>query len=429
VGNRIYDAKDFYEKLGGEDVEGNHLSVDTAANYSLANNIDLTEFTDLAGNPIPWRGPAGYSGHLFGNGYTIRGLVLDEATTAVVAGGSGKSVGLFASLENGAVVENFTLEVSTPNNQISDLSGGGLYFGGMLAIVDNSAAEITIQDVKVKGDLKLKKTAITPGTTDTFLVCGGFIGEARRYKSITINRCASEVSLTLTSNSGVNAADALFDIGGFVGRHWRGSNNSVLSFTDCYASGNLSAELEYTAAEPTGTYATILGGFIGDICKDFNEVTTVTFNRCYASGNIEGKDLTGLEYGKYYEGGFVGGVAFKANSRVSPAMVFTMENCAAVGVKTIQNPLQIAEDTNGRVAGFVRSTVGTMTLANNIANSGMLVGTGTIYTGPDGADTKQGLGKSIAELKTQSTWTSGLGWSADTWDFSGLQQGKWPTLR
>jgi hypothetical protein len=356
--------------------------------------------------------------------------MLDELA-AIPAGGTGKSVGLFASLGNGAVIENFTLEVSTPNNQISDLSDNGLYFGGLLAVVDNVNAEIIIQDVNVKGDLKLKKTAAT-SANNSFLVFGGFIGEARQYKSITINRCSSEVSLTLTSNSGVNAADALFDVGGFVGRRWRGSPNSVLSFTDCYASGNLSAELNYTAVDPTGNYATILGGFMGDICKDFNEISTVTFNRCYSSGNIEGKDLTGLDYGKYYEGGFVGAVAFKPNSSTA-TMVFTMENCAAVGVKTMQNPLQTTADTNGRIAGFVRSTVGTITLTNNIANSGMLVGTGTIYTDPDGADTKQGLGKTEALLKTQSTWTSGLDWSADTWDFDGLTKSGaafyWPMLK
>jgi hypothetical protein len=54
------------------------------------------------------------------------------------------------------------------------------------------------------------------------------------------------------------------------------------------------------------------------------------------------------------------------------------------------------------------------------------------------AATAAGLGKSITELKTQTTWTNpvasgGLGWSAADWDFDGLSKSGaafyWPKLK
>ncbi|MDR0526920.1 MAG: hypothetical protein LBG79_03770, partial [Spirochaetaceae bacterium] len=74
----------------------------------------------------------------------------------------------------------------------------------------------------------------------------------------------------------------------------------------------------------------------------------------------------------------------------------------------------------------------TFSFSNNVVNSAMLIGIGTTYseTGSDSAGTtKAGAGKSLATLRTQATWTTVLGWSSDIWDFSGLAQNKWPTLK
>jgi hypothetical protein len=53
--------------------------------------------------------------------------------------------------------------------------------------------------------------------------------------------------------------------------------------------------------------------------------------------------------------------------------------------------------------------------------------TGDLNNGGDLSKTS-GLAKTLAELKTKSTWTS-AGWSETVWDFSGLSAGRWPTLK
>jgi hypothetical protein len=41
---------------------------------------------------------------------------------------------------------------------------------------------------------------------------------------------------------------------------------------------------------------------------------------------------------------------------------------------------------------------------------------------------KTGKAVEADDLKNTATWTA-LGWSETDWDFSGLSQGKWPTLK
>ncbi|MDR0540211.1 MAG: hypothetical protein LBG74_06895, partial [Spirochaetaceae bacterium] len=396
VGNRISSANEFYEKLGGDGNGG----VDLNANYSLACNIDLTDYRDSSNQPVTtgWVGPSGYQGHFYGNGYTITGLVLDVSYFS----GSNNKAGLFKSLGDGAVLENFTLEVSTPNNQPTVAPRSG-YFGGLLAYISDATVGITVQDVKVKGNLKI---ACAPSAY--LILFGGFFGEARDFKSITMIRCSSEVN--------IEAEHCYGPVGGFVGRMYSGSDNGSLSFTDCYASGNVTAN--------TTSYA-IAGGFIGDV-NGSTLTMAVTFERCYASGNVE--VTAGANS---YAGGFIGGVPTASGCR---NLYFTIKDCAAVGTKAIVSP----STGYGRLAGYANDANNTITFTNNIANAAMQVGDGSTHT--DDGDDAQGItkwGKGVANdtngLRKITTWTAaaptGLGWSTDTWDFSGLSQGKWPTLK
>ncbi|MDR0551097.1 MAG: hypothetical protein LBG72_03660 [Spirochaetaceae bacterium] len=394
----VSSANNFYDLLNS--------SANREVSYSLFNAIDLRDYTDAGGNLKTWKGPTGYSGHFYGNGYTIKGLEL-SAASATASGGNGGSIGLFSSLGNGAIIEDFTLEASTPNNQVVD-SNANIYFGGMLALVDIPGVNITIKNIKVKGEIKVRKT------NASFILCGGIIGEARRFGNIAINNCSSELNIAITGATGV-VSHGTVGIGGFIGRHFRGGDGSTssLTFTDCYAQGNVSVELDYSAAAHS-----YLGGFMGDVACNNIQTNSIIFDRCYASGNVEDTNAVPSlsDTARRYLGGFIGGIGTEA---AATNLTLTIKNSAAVGNKAMLNPPKT--DCDGRIAGYItaNSPAG-ITFINNIANSEMLMGTGAPYSGADGAATKQGAGKTMIELSNPSTWTGTLGWSADTWDFDGL---------
>jgi hypothetical protein len=392
VGNRIYDAKDFYEKLGGEDVEGNALLVDTAANYSLANNIDLTEFTDLAGNPISWTGPSGYTGHLFGNGYTIRGLELTRT-----AG----ETGLFNSLGDGATLENFTLEVTTPGPLVMT---GQSVFGGIVGSIANTTA--TLQNITVKGSL-----AYT-GIGNYMLMAGGFVGQVNGNSNLTMTRCVSQLDMSLGNVSGANSGIAC---GTMTGRVINGG--TTVTITKSYATGNISMIVTDNVAR------SLYAGMVPHLYS-----ANLIIEECYNSGNIlvNGERINGW-------GGSILGNTFSTGGSAS------ISRCAALSESVVVQTT--AGSASGRIFGGATNGGITPTFSNNFARKNMLTGNDSSAQAQDDAGdaaTAAGLGKSIAELKTQSTWTNpvtsgGLGWSAADWDFDGLTKSGsafyWPRLR
>ncbi|MDR0527103.1 MAG: hypothetical protein LBG79_04735, partial [Spirochaetaceae bacterium] len=387
TGIRLADANEFLQL-------GDPANVNK--DFALGGDIDLTN-TGTA-----WTGPAGYIGHFYGNGYTIKGLVLSSTST---------SVGLFSTLGNGAIVENFTLEVSTPGNAVVNFtSAAATYIGGLLGRVDNGLADITIENVHIKGELKIGKAVGVGGG----LYFGGFIGEARNFHTINIIRCSSEVNIEETY--------AFTCMGGFIGRQYINSANAALNFIDCYASGNISAETDFSCS---------VGAFMGDIVG--NSGITITFDRCYASGNVEVKNSGTLAAGvNQYASGFVGAIG--TNTNLSTVEI---KNNVAASSKVI-SPLE-AEANQGRLAGYIRAGTN-VTFTNNIANIDMRIGDGSSThsdTPSDSAGTTK-WGKGVQNttasggLKNAVTWTA-LGWSNTVWDFDGLTKSGadfyWPKLK
>jgi hypothetical protein len=388
-------------------------------NYSLACDIDLAGYTDSAGDPITWQGPSGYGGHFYGNGYTISGLELNsgDASQAI------KKMALFQSLGDGAVLENFNLEVSTPNNQPITLDGT-IYFGGVLATV-NDPVTITIRKVGVKGELKIAEKKNTYGGGRAMLI-GGFFGEASRFREIHIEECYSAVNITLSSVTDNSVCVA----GGFLARQWQGNYDStqyspgVFNFVNCYSSGNITGTV-------SGTASFTAGGFIGDMrCKTGSGITNVTIDNCYTSGNIQVN-------------------APAQNSRIAgfAAYVFNNEDMLNVTIKNsaaINTDISLNPSNDAFAKRFASHDAPTaehfaITLQNNIANNAMLINN-AVYT-DDSNDltgtTVQGKGVPPDGLKVPATWTTaapgGLGWDPAIWDFDGLSKSGsafyWPRLR
>jgi hypothetical protein len=401
-GLRIADANEF-AKLGAAENRNK--------DFALGGDIDL------AGTGTVWNGPSGYTGHFYGNGYTIKGLELGP-DTAVSAGGTAKSVGLFGSLGNGAVLEDFSLEIKTTNNMPVTFTSGGLYFGGVLAVVDNTSAEITLKKIKVKGDLTVTKTS-------PHIVMGGFFGELRQFKKVTFEQCSSDVTINLTMGDNVKSDN--IHCGSFVGMHWHGAGapaNSEASFTDCAATGDIIVSTNLTNSSLTVSS----GGFMGSAMSANNRATALRFNRCYAAGNVSftNRGTSNAKVNRGGAGGFVGYIG-DANITVE------MQKCAVLGSGISFPALVSGINDVSRLAGVINGAV--PSFSNNIANSNMQIN-GLVHSDNNAdlaGNTKWGKGKTIDELKVAATWTdiapNGLGWNTTVWNFSGLAQGNWPVLK
>ena len=209
----------------------------TDINITLDKDIDLTgkEWT-----PIGTGYSNTYTGTFDGGGHTIKGLTV---TT------NDEFAGLFGRLGDAGTVKNVVMEgVQITKNHSSGFAGGvaGFSWG-------------TIENCSVSGSVS--------GT----VYVGGVVG-AQWDGSIT--GCSSSATVKGT-----------VDVGGVAGQ-----TNSSATLTACYATGNVTLEID-----PKKNIAG--GGLVG-----MNAGSSLL--ACYATGNVTS---TGSSTGNVYIGGFLGG--------------------------------------------------------------------------------------------------------------------------
>ena len=210
----------------------------TDINITLDKNIDLTgkDWTPIGTGVLN-----SYKGTFDGGGHTITGLTV---TT------NDENVGLFGYLNRAGTVKNVVMEgIQITNNQINGGSIGGVVgfsWGG------------TIENCSVSGSVS--------GT----VFVGGVVG-AQWYGSIT--GCSSSATVK-----------GMVDVGGVVGQ-----TNGNTTLTACYATGNVTLEID-----PEKNIAG--GSLVG-----FNGGSSLL--ACYATGNVTS---TGSSTGKVHIGGFLG---------------------------------------------------------------------------------------------------------------------------
>ena len=208
----------------------------TDINITLATNIDLTgkDWT-----PIGTDYDNSYSGTFDGVGHTIRGLTI---TT------NDQYAGLFGHLNRAGTVKNVVMEgVQITKNQSSGYAGG---------VVGYSMG--TIENCSVSGSVS--------GT----VYVGGVVG-AQWDGSIT--GCSSSATVK-----------GMVDVGGVAGQ-----TNSSATLTACYATGDVTLEMD-----PKKNISG--GGLVG-----FNGGSSLL--ACYATGNVTS---TGSSTGYMHIGGFLG---------------------------------------------------------------------------------------------------------------------------
>ena len=210
----------------------------TDINITLDKNIDLTgkDWT-----PIGTSAHNSYKGTFDGGGHTITGLTF---TT------NDENVGLFGHLNRDGTVKNVVMEgIQITSNQINGGSIGG--------VVGFSWG--TIENCSVSGSVS--------GT----VYVGGVVG-AQWGGSIT--GCSSSATVK-----------GMADVGGVVGQ----VNGTTITLTACYATGNVTLEID-----PEKNISG--GGLVG-----FNGGSSLL--ACYATGNVTS---TGSSTGKVHIGGFLG---------------------------------------------------------------------------------------------------------------------------
>jgi hypothetical protein len=361
------------------------FSTALTVNYSLADNITL---------PDNWpNGPAGYTGKFYGNGYTIKNLKLLAGTG---------NIGLFSSLGNGALIEDFTIEAAT----VGTPSLNSLQFG---AVVGAVAANVTIRKINVNGDF------IFGDITGANVNIGGLVGMVTGG-TLTIDKCVStlniNVNCTQTGNQNYTQS-----FGGLVSF----ARAATINITDSYTTGNITVW-------NTRDQRNLAGGLVAALANS----TNLAITRCYASGEVvvcaDGR-TTYTSGAGVYTGGLFGGVREGENSSQ-----VAITNSAALNKRVLA--IATAQMNSGRIIGEI-ARINTLSLTNNFALKDMVTGsTDAAYPGTSvvgDADTSEGLGKTAGtgtgELRNAATWTSELGFSADVWDFTPLSSGGWPVLK
>ena len=208
----------------------------TDINITLDKNIDLTgkEWT-----PIGTSFSNSYTGTFDGGGHTITGLTV---TT------NDEYAGLFGCLGEAGTVKNVVMEgVQITNNHSSSFAGGvaGFSWG-------------TIENCSVSGSVS--------GT----VYVGGVVG--------------AQIDGSITGCSSSATVKGMVDVGGVAGQ-----TNSSATLTACYATGNVTLEID-----PIKNISG--GGLVG-----FNGGSSVL--ACYATGNVTS---TGSSTGNVHIGGFLG---------------------------------------------------------------------------------------------------------------------------
>ena len=205
-------------------------------------NITLTADIDLTGKnwtPIGTSFSNKYTGTFDGGGHTIKGLTV---TT------NDQFVGLFGSIGNAGTVKNVMMEdVQITSNRSSGFAGGVAGY-----------SDGTIENCSVSGSVS--------GT----VYVGGVVG-AQWGGSIT--GCSSSATVKGT-----------VDVGGVAGQ-----TNSSATLTACYATGNVTLEIDPRKNIAGGSLVGFNGG---------NGVRA-----CYATGNVTS---TGSSTGNVHIGGFLG---------------------------------------------------------------------------------------------------------------------------
>lgn len=292
--NSYFDDKGYIIAEGDEEALfawAEAVSGDNDLNCTLDGNITLPAVSDGESN---WTPISNYQGTFDGNGHTIKGMTISEATDANVGfiaqlSGTVKNLGL-ADVNIDISTDSYA-NVGAVAAQVTDGTITSCYSSGEISvkITDTSKYPCVggIAGIMSGSNSNIKtsySTANLSATGDNTVYAGGIIGWNRATGS-NITECYSTGTITATSSNSTGFA------GGIIGQNQTSSS----SITECYSTGTISAVSNNLTA-----YA---GGIIGD-ARGSGDIIG-----CYSTGSIS---ATGTE-----DEAFAGGIAGKTESNIT----------------------------------------------------------------------------------------------------------------
>ena len=337
----------------------------------LANDIDLQNETWLCigteANP--------FSGTFNGNGKTIKNLTIIEEEAK-----EGKAfIGFFGYAKN-ATIKNATFENVNLNIACLDIDHSQGHIGAVAGSLEGTS---TIENVTVKGEIKVESTVTANGASRVAVVAGG-----NSYGNVTMKNVhviANEGSYIKANNnlgalagqlqgksvfencsSNIDVTGTKFFAGGIIGL---AAGDQL--FTNCHTTGNVTI----TAGREGRAHDQYrVGGIAGGWADGAKNVCTLT--DCSYTGNISGTNSDGSIANPLDYAGYVG-------------RGYTLNGCA--GSKVIINGVEYVQAYNTAAeAGIyivdgelvVNSAADLRYLANNV-NSGKTFEGVTVKLGAD----------------------------------------------
>ena len=282
-------------------------------NIVLGGDIDLSQLvltrSEVVSNWIPVGTPEKpFTGIFDGNGYTIKNLKLVEAEAK-----EGKAYIGFFGYAKDATIKNVTFENVYINIPCLDIDHSQGHIGAVAGSLEGTS---TIENVTVKGDIKVEATVTANGASRVAVVAGG-----NSYGNVTMKNVhviANEGSYLKANNnvgalagqlqgknvfencsSNIDVTGTKFFAGGIIGLAAGDSQ-----FTNCHTTGDVAV----TAGREGRNHDQYrVGGIAGGWADGAKNVCTLT--GCSYAGEISGKNSDGsvaspLDYMGYVGRGY-----------------------------------------------------------------------------------------------------------------------------
>jgi len=281
-------------------------------NIMLADDIDLSEFTLTRATVANWT-PIGtpekpFDGIFNGNGYSIKNLSIEETE-----GKEGKAYIGFIGYAKDATIKNVTFENVYLNIACLDIDHSQGHIGAVAGSLEGTS---TIENVTVKGDIKIESTFDANGASRVAVVAGGnsygnvtmknvhVIANDGSYLKANNNVGAlagqlQGISVFENCSSNIDVTGKKFFAGGIIGL---AAGNQT--FIDCHTTG----DVVVTAGREGRAHDQYRVGGIAGGWAD-NVKTPCVLENCTYSGNVSGTNADGsvadpLDYMGYVGRGY-----------------------------------------------------------------------------------------------------------------------------
>ena len=396
-------------------INAGELPADT--NVALSKDIDLAELSrsraEYATNWIPLGTEANpFTGTFNGNGYTVKNLCLVESEAI-----EGKVHTGFIGYAKDAIIKNVNFENVYINIPCLDIDHSQGHIG---AVVGTIEGESLIENVTVKGDIKIEATPTANGASRVAVVAGGnsyanvtiknvhVIANAGSYLKANNNTGAIAGQLqgkTIYENcsSNIDVTVNKFFAGGIVGL--AGTNDK---FINCHTTGNI-AVVAGRAGRANDHYR--VGGIAGGWSD--GKTNVLTLENCSYTGTVSGVNSDGsvaevLDYMGYVGRGYtlngcqgskvvIDGTEFvQKYNTAAEAGIYTINGCTPVSTA---DELVAALEANEGVIFMNDIKIEPASMSNAYGATGINVKNG---------QTIDGNGYTLNIKGAGGTWDSGI---------------------